>query len=158
MKLAKVFIILVLLLTTTLVYTQTTNITESDSINVSILAKYNSEKKGYIWPVAASLIPGILIHGSGHFAAGAKETGYYLLLLEFVSFGFMATMEYDKPANILGSIGTCLFLGTYIYDVAATPFVVNRYNKNLKQKYKLSLSPIYKPESNQVGIGFAVNF
>jgi hypothetical protein len=42
------------------------------------------------WPVAAAVVPGLLLHGSGHFAAGDRRTAWRLLALEGVGLGTMA--------------------------------------------------------------------
>src|SRR5882724_13698482 len=42
------------------------------------------------WAVGAALVPGVVIHGSGHFAAGDARTGSRLLVLEGIGLGTMA--------------------------------------------------------------------
>jgi len=50
------------------------------------------------WPVAAALVPGVLLHGSGHFVAGERRTAYRLLAME--------------GAGALGMVGGLVWLWT----------------------------------------------
>jgi hypothetical protein len=62
-------------------------------------------------PIAAALVPGLLVHGSGHFAAGDRETARQLLATESVGL-----------AMLVGSIGGLSFTGASRKFVA--PFVL----------------------------------
>jgi hypothetical protein len=45
-----------------------------------------SHPRPVLVPAAAAVVPGVLLHGSGHFAAGDRPTAYRLLKIELVGF------------------------------------------------------------------------
>jgi len=84
--------------------------------------------------VAAAIVPGILVHGAGHFAAGDPETASRLLVLEGVGLetlaaGFIpivltgASRRVVGPAAALSVFGVGMFAVSLLSDVygVATP-------------------------------------
>ncbi|MBD3218787.1 MAG: hypothetical protein GF310_10950 [candidate division Zixibacteria bacterium] len=111
-----------------------------------------------------AIIPGFLIHGSGHFYAGDFMTGFILLGLEIPSlymigswFGYQLMENRDEDESgyrsALGVAGAALFLGGWIYDFVHADAAVRDYNDKIR-------SQIYF-RSNQAGridVGLALSF
>jgi len=79
-------------------------------------------------PIAASLVPGLILHGAGHFAAGERDVARRLLLLEGVGLGMIgaggayliatgATRHYIGPPIALALSGIGLFGVSWLADV-----------------------------------------
>ncbi len=116
---------------------------------------YQDEKKGYFWPVCASVVPGYIVHGMGHYLIGEYKTG--LILSAIGGSGlFLAITSKDRP--ILRNVGAVLFLGSQLYDIIYTPIRINDFNENLNKKYKISLFPIYEIDKNHLKLGLVYNF
>ena len=102
-----------------------------------------------------AFIPGILIHGSGHFYAGKTKTGFWLLGAEVVGAYLVFTAalaelpggEYDPDDELWGFAGLLLFVGSWVYDVVKSPIVVKKQNKELLQKRQSLLNLQMKNES-----------
>lgn len=84
--------------------------------------------KPRVLPTAAAVVPGALVHGSGHFAMGESETGKNLLLMEGIGLGlFLAgglTIVFTGASRYLvgpaaGSTiaGFGLFSTSYLADI-----------------------------------------
>jgi len=102
-----------------------------------------------------AFIPGIVIHGSGHFYAGKTKTGFWLLGAEVVGAYLVFTAalaelpggEYDPDDELWGFAGLLLFVGSWVYDVVKSPIVVKKQNKELLQKRQSLLNLQMKNES-----------
>ncbi len=89
-----------------------------------------------------AFIPGILVHGSGHFYAGKTKTGFWLLGAEVVGAYLVFTAalaefpegEYDPNDELWGFGGLVLFVGSWVYDVVKSPLVVKKQNEELLQR------------------------
>jgi hypothetical protein len=79
----------------------------------------------------ASIIPGLLVHGAGHFAAGESSNGYRLLAIEGVGIagivGGLATLRAVRGSEKLAPVyvpvtvtGVGLFIASFLADVAGT--------------------------------------
>lgn len=104
-----------------------------------------------------SLVPGALLHGSGHYYAGERRTAGILFLTEV--FG-VALMNMNHPrADVdqlignreresqddgdLQALGRVLFFGSWLYDVAASPDAVRRHNRRQAQQgLELGFQPV----------------
>jgi hypothetical protein len=75
-----------------------------------------------------SLVPGLVLHGSGNFALGRKETSYRLLAAEGVGIGLLgvggtilvltgAARDWVAPAALLGVTGAGLFTSSWLLDL-----------------------------------------
>jgi hypothetical protein len=87
-----------------------------------------------------AFIPGIVVHGSGHFYARKTKTGFLLLGAEVVGVSLVgwsafatAMGGYDPGVELLGFGGLMLFVGSWVYDVVGSPIAVVKTNKNLFQ-------------------------
>jgi len=88
-----------------------------------------------------AIIPGIVVHGSGHFYAGKTKTGFLLLgaeaaggLLMFTALGFAIrgpAYEHQLETDLLAWTGAMLFGGSWIYDVIGSPIAVKKENQKL---------------------------
>ena len=84
-----------------------------------------------------SFVPGIIVHGSGHFYAGDSRTGTRLLLAEaagggLIFVGIVLTMAgVQTEAGFAVLSGAILFVGSWVYDVVRSPLVVKKHNKEL---------------------------
>ena len=89
-------------------------------------------------------LPGLFIHGAGHFYAGKSVTGAILLSIEIASFGLfyysivrglgeMESGDSDTPG--LCSFGALtLFIGSWIYDMIFAPLSVVHQNERILQR------------------------
>ncbi len=125
---------------------------------------YYPEYKSESTATMLAIIPGFLIHGSGHFYAGDFMTGFILLGLEIPSlymigswFGYQLMENRDEDESgyraALGVAGVAIFLGGWIYDFVHADAAVREYNDKIR-------SQIYF-RSNQSGrfdIGLAFTF
>ncbi len=93
-------------------------------------------KKPYM-AVFYAFVPGIIVHGSGHFYAGDSKTGTRLLLAEaagggLIFVGVVLTMAGGQTvAGFSALSGAILFVGSWVYDVVRSPLVVKRHNREL---------------------------
>jgi hypothetical protein len=82
-------------------------------------------------PGAAAVVPGLLVHGSGHFALGQPRTGRNLLLMEGVGLGLFlsggvtivftgASRYFVAPAATAAMLGFGLFSASYLADIYGT--------------------------------------
>jgi hypothetical protein len=84
--------------------------------------------------IAAAIVPGILVHGAGHFAAGDPQTASRLLMLEGIGVGTLAagfipivltgaSRRLVGPAAALSIVGVGLFAVSMLSDLygVATP-------------------------------------
>ncbi len=82
-------------------------------------------------PTAAALVPGALVHGSGHFALGQPRTARRLLLMEGLGLGLFltggltlvftgASRYFVAPAATATTLGFGLFSTSYMADIYGT--------------------------------------
>jgi len=99
-----------------------------------------------------SFIPGIVIHGAGHFYAGKLGTGLLLFGTEIVGDGLfllgaigvgVSQIEDGgstwKPGYALMTTGLILFFGSWVYDLIGSPLAVQKRNRELLQNNKTEL-------------------
>lgn len=92
-----------------------------------------------------AVIPGIIIHGSGHFYAGETTTGWILvggevlslcLLTYAVGVGIGESTNGSTSnggAEIVSIFAGGLFVGSWIYDVIKSPLIVEKENRLLEK-------------------------
>ena len=97
-----------------------------------------------------AVIPGVVIHGSGHFYAGKTTTGAVLLGCGVVG-GYMFFIgalgqgipgesgELGKYEDVLWAFGGILFLGSWIYDLVGAPRAVQKENREFLQRRNVHL-------------------
>jgi hypothetical protein len=92
-----------------------------------------------------AVIPGIVLHGSGHMYAGKTPTAIVLFGCELLGAGVAmmgALSQIDGP-NETGQntvlIGSLVFWGTWIYDLIGSPMAVNSQNRKLLDQKKAGL-------------------
>lgn len=105
-----------------------------------------------------AFIPGIIVHGSGHFYVGKTKTGFLLLGAEvagacivvvsgLAGFAAAESGEHSTEAELGAFGGLMLFVGSWAYDVLMSPIVVKKQNKELLQRRPVHLSLQTKNES-----------
>jgi hypothetical protein len=116
-----------------------------------------------------AVIPGVIVHGAGHFYAGKKKTGAVLLVtgvagaaLATVS-GFGQGLSHMDGGNsapdfgyFLMAAGFGLFLGSWVYDMVGAPLAVQKYNKALLDKKAVGLK--FRLQNEKPGVYFVWRF
>ncbi len=111
-----------------------------------------------------SVIPGVLVHGSGHFYAGKEGTGSALLGLEaagvlLLYFGSLSAFQgssHQNDTDAMGYIGLALFAGSWVYDMVGSPIAVVRRNRYIKETEGTQYD--FKREPRQFRLTFAWHF
>lgn len=132
---------------------------DSTTVNNTGLLKLKSPYTA----VFLSVIPGILVHGSGHFYAGKTKIGYWLLGAEAAGIGIMflgamggyaASESGDtgagENADFLALAGLLLFVGSWVYDVVDSPIAVQKHNQKLIQGKNTELKLQFKDKDLRV--------
>jgi multisubunit Na+/H+ antiporter MnhB subunit len=90
-----------------------------------------------------ALLPGLVVHGAGHFYAGDRTAGWALVGGEvfglcLIAYALGVRSDHEPPASdmndqagTIGVFGTAFFVGTWIYDVIGAPLAVQRENREL---------------------------
>jgi hypothetical protein len=79
-------------------------------------------------PAAAAIVPGVIVHGAGHYALGQAATGRHLLLMEGLGLGLFlgggltivftgASRYFTAPAASATMLGFGLFSTSYLADI-----------------------------------------
>jgi hypothetical protein len=98
------------------------------------------KRKSPYMAIFYSFIPGIIVHGSGHFYAGDARTGSRLLGAEaaggllIVGGFFLGLAGVQTEAGFAVLSGGILFVGSWVYDVVRSPLVVKKHNKELLER------------------------
>lgn len=109
--------------------------------SVKVIKMQSLKTKSPYMAIFYSVIPGVVIHGSGHIYAGKLSTGLLLFGSEVVGvgvifFGSLSGMDSGVPMGGGDNaifIGTALFLCSWIYDIVESPVVVIKQNQKLLQ-------------------------
>jgi hypothetical protein len=112
---------------------------EYDSDSTGLQTQASLKLKSPDRAVFYSLMPGIILHGSGHIYAGKTGTGIALFGAELVGVGLMYVGAAEGiEENLSGDegetlffIGLPLFLGSWVYDLIKSPSVVKKQNAEL---------------------------
>jgi len=98
-----------------------------------------------------ALVPGLVVHGAGHFYAGETTTGWILVTGEVLS---LVMLTYaigvgigestngstsNGDAEIVGIFAGTLFIGTWIYDIIGAPLAVQKYTEEFLRKKNVGL-------------------
>jgi hypothetical protein len=94
-----------------------------------------------------AVIPGIVIHGAGHFYAGKRTTAAVLFASGFIGascvyVGGLSGLERTAPTEtgyILIITGAILFTGSWTYDLIGAPLAVQKQNQNFLGKRSADL-------------------
>ncbi len=100
-------------------------------------AKLKEPYKAFLYAV----VPGVVVHGTGHFYAGKTTTGFLLLGSELVGAtlilgGTSTGWGRSSPTRegfTVALIGGTLFFGSWIYDMVKSPLIVQKQNQKLLQ-------------------------
>ena len=103
-----------------------------------------------------AVIPGVLIHGSGHFYAGKTTTGAVLLGSELVG-GTMFYYALWGGGSFLAA-GGVLFFGSWIYDLVGAPHAVQKANRELLGAENADLRFGFDQTNHSVRIQIAKRF
>ncbi len=118
-------------------------------------------------PTAAlviALVPGSVVHGAGHFYAGKTKTAIGLFGAEIVGAGLTFVgvlgnafqgMEGSGNKDAVDAaliIGLGLFVGSWIYDVVGSPFVVKNQNDKIlgKKPFPYELNMQFDKRDQQI--------
>jgi hypothetical protein len=112
-----------------------------------------------------AIIPGLVVHGAGHFYAGEKTTGWILVAGETLS---LAMLTYcigvgigqstdgatsNGSSELVGIVGATLFMGTWIYDIIGAPLSVIKENREPSKHKNLKVGVLGRDgNSHYVGI------
>jgi hypothetical protein len=114
-----------------------------DTTSSKYLQNKNLRLKDPAMALFYSVIPGLVVHGSGHFYAGKRKTGFLLLGIELLSFAILVDAAMlDWAESETGAkqwidpgvpyvIGTVLFWGSWLYDLFRSPVEVKKRNEEL---------------------------
>ena len=94
-----------------------------------------------------AIVPGVLVHGAGHFYAGKYTTGLILVGSEVIGgsllfIGGLSGLEKTSPTvtgGLLILAGGLLFAGSWAYDLIAAPAAVEKENEKLLKKKSVAL-------------------
>ena len=94
-----------------------------------------------------AVVPGIVVHGAGHFYAGKRTTATILFASgfiggSFVFIGGLTGLEKSSPTKIgymLIITGAVLFTGSWTYDLIGAPIAVKKENQKLLGKKSANL-------------------
>jgi hypothetical protein len=139
-----------------------------DSITVSreVYGRRKDPGKALLY----ALLPGLVVHGAGHFYAGDKTAGWALvggevLGLCLIAYAAGARSDYkplssdlDDEAETIGYFGAGLFVGTWIYDVIGAPLAVQRENREFLGGENIGLRFDLDHTSHSVRIQIAKRF
>jgi len=131
-----------------------------DSIRVHTLdsLKLKDPNKAFLYAV----VPGIVVHGAGHFYAGETTTGCVLVAGEVVSLSLAAYAigvgigestngsTSNSNAEIVGIFAGTLFITTWLYDIVGAPVAVQKYNEELLRKKTVSLKFDFDDTTNSL--------
>jgi hypothetical protein len=110
---------------------------DSIIVNHEVSRKLKDPGKALLY----ALVPGLVVHGAGHFYAGDKTAGWVLvggeiLGLCLIAYAVGVRTDYkpqgsslNDEAETIGVFGVGLFVGTWIYDVIGAPLAVQRENR-----------------------------
>ncbi|MCA9541624.1 MAG: hypothetical protein KC620_22150, partial [Myxococcales bacterium] len=80
-------------------------------------------------PVAAAIVPGVLVHGSGHFVAGDADTGWKLLGMQGIGLGMVAAagIPFALTGGSRRTAGPLIAVATHGIGLLFTPMVLDVY-------------------------------
>ncbi|MFH1336898.1 MAG: hypothetical protein ABII96_10315 [Candidatus Zixiibacteriota bacterium] len=116
-------------------------LTGGDSIHIgkNPIIKKKDPYKVFVY----ALVPGIVVHGIGHFYAKETTTGWILVGGEVLSLGILTYAAGVGLGETIGGqpdtinddvaamLGFTLFAGTWLYDLIDSPLAVQRYNRKI---------------------------
>jgi len=97
-----------------------------------------------------ALVPGIVVHGIGHFYAKENTTGWILVGTEVLSLGILTYAAGVGLGETIGGksdtinddvaaiLDFTLFAGTWLYDLIDSPLAVQGYNRKILEKHDIS--------------------
>ncbi len=116
----------------------------------------------------AAIVPGLLLHGAGHYVAGEKKTAKKLLLWEGIGIGLMAVSaatigfsgasRYGNEVTIpLLIAGSGIFLNTAFADIygSATGGRESRYQAPVPMTVSLGYGYVYDPQFSYANFSIA---
>lgn len=139
-----------------------------DSIRVHTLdsLKLKDPNKAFLYAV----VPGIVVHGAGHFYAGETTTGWVLVAGEVVSLSLAAYAigvgigestngsTSNSNAEIVGIFAGTLFIATWLYDIVGAPVAVQRENQKLLRPENVGLKLHFDPSRELVAFQIVKRF
>ncbi|NTV52206.1 MAG: hypothetical protein HGA76_04235 [Candidatus Firestonebacteria bacterium] len=129
--------------------------------------------------LSLALVPGIALHGSGHFYAGRPWTGVALLLAEAggIYMGYRGgkdvyavvdSLDFDKFSNFHGDTGqisnglglalggVMIFLSSWLYDITGAPIAAQQANAAAAQSKAASSAPVVTSRVTAHGFEVAI--
>jgi TM2 domain-containing membrane protein YozV len=118
-----------------------------------------------------ALIPGLIVHGAGHFYAGHDTTGWALLIGEGIGLGFVAawwgvtsisdfenSLALTLLAMVLSRLGTFLFVITWAYDMTEAAGAAREHNGILLEKQKKGLGLEFDQQNGRANLRLVLRF
>jgi hypothetical protein len=113
-----------------------------------------------------AVVPGIVIHGAGHFYAGKRTTAAILFTSgfiggSFVFIGGLTGLEKRSPTDIgymLIITGAVLFTGSWTYDLIGAPGAVKKQNQELLKGKSLNLKLEFNENNRSLKVGLIKQF
>jgi hypothetical protein len=115
-------------------------------------------------------VPGLFLHGAGHFYAGDKTAGWVLVGGEILSLSIMACAvglglgestngsTSSTSADEVAILGGILFVGTWAYDIIGAPLAVQRRNREFLGRGNVRLRLGFEQASHSVRIQITKRF
>lgn len=92
-------------------------------------------------------VPGLIIHGAGHFYARKTGTGFILLGCELIGSTLIvggSLTGWGSPSPSRGGFavaltGGLIFFGSWIYDMVKSPTIIEKQNEEMLKKRNMGL-------------------
>ena len=125
-------------------------------------ADTSAQRPARTLPTAAAVVPGLVVHGAGHFALGEPQTAKNLLLMEGVGLGLFltggltivltgASRYFVAPAASATMLGFGLFSTSYLADIYGSlssdgDAALSRYRSPSRWETELGYRRVQDPE------------
>jgi len=121
--------------------------------------RLNVAPKSMVSGELCALVPGLLVHGAGHFYAGDLQRGWTLLGIEAAGLGCIAYGNRGDSdiRSAVALTGVALYFGSEIWDIIFTPEKVKRWNL----EHRLQTKGIFQDSldgTRENAMGFARRF
>ncbi len=131
-------------------------------------------EKPNIWGTAGAVVPGLMLHGSGHWIAGDHSTGYKLMLTQLtgmvMAVGGIAILgvtgadpRFTPPGALIAIYGVGLFWGSWLADLYGVVAPEEGFGKPLTRQawigyrggYRYVDSPVFVDRAHAATVGLS---
>lgn len=141
----------------TLSYRQDTSIKEIGNLQNAKWWRYSPGAAFFI-----ALIPGSIIHGSGHFYAESWKTGLILFGISIINITGMAysfgPADDDKGSKAFFFSNMGIFFGTWLYDMIVSPYICSQKRKKIQKRLSFKPNFSYNKVDKQILIMLCFSF